>query len=245
MMKVAISGKGGVGKTTLAAILSYIFARDGYKVIAIDCDPSMNLPYVLGINNFTPLSNLRDLIRERVMAPMGIFKLNPDVGDVFEKYSVVKYGVKVLVLGTIEKGGEGCFCPESAFLRAVMRHAIFREEDIVIMDMEAGIEHLGRGTARGVDLLIVVVDPSLRSIETLRRIEKLSRDIGIERICVVVNKFIDEYSDILDLIDLPILGIVRYNDCFIKADISGVPPFKVCDIGEFERIRDEILTYKG
>lgn len=243
-MKIAVSGKGGVGKTTLTAMLAYLFAKDGYRVTAIDCDSSVNLPFVLGIKErITPLSELKDIIRQRVVAPMGMIKLNPKVDDIFEKYSVRnKYGIRVLVLGTIEKGGEGCFCPENAFLRAILRHAIFKEDDVLLLDMEAGIEHLGRGTARGVDLLIAVAEPSLRSVETLKRIDKLARDIGIERLAVVVNKYSEAYRNILDLIDYPILGIVPFDECFIKADLEGIPPFELkCQIEAFENIKNRIV----
>ncbi len=239
-MKLAISGKGGVGKTTLAAMLAYLFARDGYRVTAIDCDSSINLPFVLGIREeIRPLSELKDLIRERVIGPMGMYKLNPKVDDVFERYSVRnKYGVRVLVLGTIERGGEGCFCPENAFLRAILRHAIFKERDVLILDMEAGIEHLGRGTAKGVDMLIAVVEPSLRSIETLKRIDKLARDIGIENVAVVVNKYSDRYGDVVKRIRHEILGVIPYDECFIKADVEGIPPYELgCQIEAFERIK--------
>ena len=158
MVKIAVSGKGGVGKTTLTAILAYLFAKDGYSVTAIDCDADINLPSALGVKNVTPLSELKDIIEERVVGPFGTYKLNPKVDDVFQAYSVKnKEGIRVLVLGTIEKGGEGCFCPQNSFLRAILRHAIFKQKDVLLLDMEAGIEHLGRGTARGVDLLIAVV----------------------------------------------------------------------------------------
>jgi CO dehydrogenase maturation factor len=243
-MKLAISGKGGVGKTTLTAMLAYLFARDGYKVTAIDCDSSINLPFVLGIEDeIKPLSELKDVIQQRVVAPFGMFKLNPKVDDIFERYSAKnRYGIRVLVLGTIEKGGEGCFCPENAFLRAILRHAIFKEKDVLLLDMEAGIEHLGRGTAKGVDLLIAVVEPGLRSIETLKRIDKLAKDIGIERIAVVVNKFNDAYKNLLELIDYPILGVVRFSECFIKADLEGIPPFELgCELEAFERIKENIV----
>lgn len=243
-MKIAVSGKGGVGKTTLTAMLAYLFANDGYRVTAIDCDSSVNLPFVLGIKEkITPLSELKDVIQRRVVAPMGMIKLNPKVDDIFERYSVRnEYGIRVLVLGTIEKGGEGCFCPENAFLRAILRHAIFKEDDVLLLDMEAGIEHLGRGTARGVDLLIAVAEPSLRSVETLKRIDKLAKDIGIERFAVVVNKYSEAYRSILDLIYHPILGVVPFDECFIKADLEGIPPFELkCQIEAFENIKNRIV----
>ncbi len=243
-MKIAISGKGGVGKTTLAAVLAHLFARDGYRVIAIDCDADINLPSALGIKEkVKPLSELHEIIEERVVGPLGMYKLNPKVDDVFEAYSVYNEdGVRVLVLGTIEKGGEGCFCPQNAFLRAILRHAIFKRKDILILDMEAGIEHLGRGTARGVDLLIAVVEPGTRAVETLERIEKLGKDIGIERIGVVVNKYIESESakKLLEKIKFPILGYIPFDECFIKADIENIPPYKVCDLAPFIKIKKVI-----
>ncbi len=248
-MKIAISGKGGVGKTTLAAVLAHLFAKDGYTVTAIDCDPDINLPSALGIKQkIKPLSELHEIIEERVIGPLGTYKLNPKVDDIFEAYSVYNEdGVRVLVLGTIEKGGEGCFCPQNAFLRAILRHAIFKRRDVLILDMEAGIEHLGRGTARGVDLLIAVVEPGTRAVETLERIERLSKDIGIERIAVVVNKYIesDLAKRLIESIKYPILGYIPFNGCFIKADLENIPPYKVCDLKPFKEIKrrlEELLS---
>ena len=243
-MKLAIAGKGGVGKTTLAAMLAYLFAKDGYRVTAIDCDSSINLPFVLGIKEeIKPLSELKDIIQQRVVGPFGMYKLNPKVDDIFEKYSVkTKDNIRVLVLGTINKGGEGCFCPESAFLRAILRHAIFKSGEVLILDMEAGIEHLGRATAKGVDLLIAVVEPSLRSIETLNRIEKLGKDIGINTIAVVINKFRKGYENLIKLIKQPILGVIPYSECFIKADLEGIPPFELgCELDAFEKVKNNII----
>lgn len=243
-MKIAISGKGGVGKTTVAAILAHLFARDGYRVTAIDCDADINLPSALGVRErLRPLSELHEIIEKRVVGPLGTYKLNPKVDDIFEEYSVYNEdGVRVLVLGTIEKGGEGCFCPENAFLRAILRHAIFKRDDVLILDMEAGIEHLGRGTARGVDLLIAVIEPGTRAVETLERIEKLARDIGIERIAVVVNKYIDSEKarELLNGIKYPILGVVPYDQCFVKADLENIPPYKLCDLRPFEEIKRKL-----
>jgi CO dehydrogenase maturation factor len=246
MVKIAISGKGGVGKTTLTAMLAYLFARDGYSVTAIDCDSAVNLPSALGIReDIKPLAELKEVIQQRVIGPFGTFLYNPKVDDIFDAYSVRnEFGVRVLVLGTIEKGGEGCLCPENAFLRAILRHAIFKEKDVLLLDMEAGIEHLGRGTAKGVDVLIAVVEPGLRAIETLKRIEKLAEDIEIHRIAVVVNKFIDtsKSRELLDKINHPILGIVPYNQCFVQADMENVPPYELgCELDAFEKIKEKLL----
>lgn len=251
MVKLAISGKGGVGKTTLAAILAHLFAKEGYNVTAIDADSAINLPTALGVGYVKPLSELKEIIEERVVGPLGTYKLNPKVDDVFEIYSARNdEGVRVVVLGTIEKGGEGCFCPENAFLRAILRHAIFKKKDVLILDMEAGIEHLGRGTARGVDLLIAVVEPGMRSFETLRRIEKLAKDIGIERVAVVVNKFIENEraKELIENLDKPLLGIIPFDQNFIKADLENIPPYKVVDLKPFVEIKDNImklLKYEG
>lgn len=243
-MKIAISGKGGVGKTTLAAILAHLFAKDGYRVTAIDCDADINLPSALGVREKPkPLSELHEIIEKRVVGPMGMYKLNPKVDDIFEEYSVYNEdGVRVLVLGTIETGGEGCFCPENAFLRAILRHAIFKRNDVLILDMEAGIEHLGRGTAKGVDLLIAVIEPGTRAVETLERIEKLGKDIGIERIAVVVNKYIEseKVRELISRIKYPILGIIPYNQCFVSADLNNLPPYSVCDLTPFMEIKSRI-----
>ena len=244
-MKVAISGKGGVGKTTLTAVLAHLFARDGYRVTAIDCDSSINLPSALGVaERVTPLSELEEVIKERVYGPLGTYRLNPRVDDIFEEYSVKNdEGVRVLVLGTIEKGGEGCFCPENAFLRAILRHAIFREKDVLLLDMEAGIEHLGRGTAKGVDVLIAVIEPGSRAVETLKRIEKLAADIGIERIAVVVNKFVESEKarQLVEGITHPLLGIIPYDQRFVMADLENMPPYKVCNLEPFIEIKENLV----
>lgn len=244
MVKIAVSGKGGVGKTTLTAILAHLFARDGYSVTAIDADSAVNLPSALGVENVKPLSELRDVIDERVRGPMGTYRLNPKVDDIFEEYSARNEdGVRVLVLGTIEKGGDGCFCPENAFLKAILRHAIFRERDVLLLDMEAGIEHLGRGTAKGVDLLIAVVEPGIRSFETLERIERLAGDIGIERMGVVVNKYIESprADELVSEISHPVLGVIPYSREFVRADLENIPPYRAVNLEPFDEIKNNLL----
>ncbi|AKG92340.1 Carbon monoxide dehydrogenase accessory protein CooC [Geoglobus ahangari] len=248
MVKLAVSGKGGVGKTTLTAVLAHLFARDGYNVTAIDADSAMNLPTALGVSGVKPLSELKEVIDERVRGPMGTYRVNPKVDDIFEMYSVRNEdGVRVAVLGTIEKGGDGCFCPENAFLRAILRHAIFREKDVLLLDMEAGIEHLGRGTAKGVDLLIAVVEPGMRSFETLARIEKLASDIGIDSIAVVVNKYIESERarELVESIEKPLLGVIPYSQEFVRADLENIPPYKVVDLKPFEEIKRNIVKLVG
>ncbi|MFQ6055353.1 MAG: AAA family ATPase [Methanosarcinales archaeon] len=232
-IKIAISGKGGVGKTTLSGTLARLFARDGYKVIAIDTDPDMNLHCAIGIKeNPKPLSELKELIEERVGGTGGIYKLNPKVDDIVDNYSVTSSdGVKMLVMGTIEKGGSGCICPESAFLKAFLRY-VFKTDYVVILDMEAGIEHLGRGTAKGVDLMIVVVEQGLQSIETAMRIKNLSGDIGIKKLFAVINKVtdMDKISIIenkLKEIGIPVIGKIPFDSNLINADLNGVAPIEL------------------
>ena len=180
-MKLAVTGKGGVGKTTFVALLSAVLSRKGHKVLLIDADPDMNLATVIGIphdRKVTPIVELKKLIAERTgveerkSAPL--FKMNPKVDDIPDTYCVEHNGLKLIVMGTIRKGGGGCACPENAFLKSLLSYLVVARDEWVILDMEAGIEHLGRGTAIGVDHMIVVVEPNRTSIETAYRIIKLA-----------------------------------------------------------------------
>ncbi|HDM36452.1 MAG TPA: cobalamin biosynthesis protein CobN [Candidatus Syntrophoarchaeum butanivorans] len=250
-MKIAITGKGGVGKTTLAGTLARLLAQEGEDVVAIDADPDMNLASALGLKeNPTPISKLEDLIAERAGEPGGIFKLNPKVNDILEKYGVKNEdGVRLLTMGTIELGGSGCVCPASAFLRALLRHIIFKER-VVILDMEAGIEHLGRGTTRNVDLMIVVVEPGMRSVETLSRIRKLAADIGVVNVAVVINKDIggdDMVREKIEEMGVPILGSIPYDVSFVRADLEGKSPLDAGGeaIDAIKGIKDKLLEMFG
>jgi CO dehydrogenase maturation factor len=228
-MKIAISGKGGVGKTTLAGTLSRLFARKGYDVLAIDADPSMNLAAALGIKNPPkPLTEFEELIDERAGGPAGFFKLNPKVDDIVEKFGVTgPDDVKLLVMGTVERGGSGCMCPASSFLKALLRHVILKQNCVVILDMEAGIEHLGRGTTKGIDYMLIVVEPGARSIETAGRIAELARQIGIRKFGAVINKAGDEVAGIEERLKeylLPVIGVIPYDAALVKADMDNVAP---------------------
>ena len=239
-MKIAISGKGGVGKTTLAGTLARLFARDGYNVLAIDADPSMNLGSALGIKQLPrPVTEHKDLVEERAGMPGGMFKMNPKVDDVVNMCGCTgPDNVKLVVMGTIDSGGSGCMCPANAFVKALIRHVIVREKDLVIMDMEAGIEHLGRATARGVDAMIAVVEPGMRSIETVERIMHLGKEIGITRFFAVINKADDPgpVAEKLALMGIPVLGTIPFDKCLVQADLDGITPIDA-DCPAVESIR--------
>jgi CO dehydrogenase maturation factor len=197
-------------------------------VLAIDADPDMNLASALGIEEVPkPIASYKEMITQRAGAPMGMFKINPKVDDVVDICGCMgPDGVRLVVMGTVDTGGSGCMCPDSAFLKALLRHVILSKKDLVIMDMEAGIEHLGRGTTKGVDAMITVVEPGLRSIETVERIKRLGEEIGITRILAVVNKsrkpgIIEEK---LHEMGVPILGTIPFDENLIEADLSGRPP---------------------
>ena len=232
-MKIAISGKGGVGKTLLASILCKIFAESGYSVIAIDADPDANLAATLGFpqaEQITPISEMKDLIEERTGARPGqsapYFKLNPKVDDIPEKYSLKHNGIRLMRMGRIKKGGTGCYCPENALLRALLTHLLVSRDEVVILDMEAGIEHLGRGTARMVDRLIVVVEPGRRSIETALNIEKLATEIGLQNVAVVGNKVRNQSDREFLISSLPgfeFLGFIPYDQAIVDADLANLP----------------------
>ena len=217
----------------LTSFLSTLFAQAGYSVLAIDADPNANLAATLGFprpERITPISEMGDLIEERTGARPGeittFFKVNPKVSDIPEKYWVEHNGIKLLVMGRLKRGGTGCYCPENALLEALVAHLLLRRDEFVIMDMEAGVEHLGRGTAKAVDKLIIVVEPSKRSIETAYRIRELAKDIGLENIGVVGNKIRSEEerdSLISNMPSFEFLGFIPYDQSIGEADLAGIP----------------------
>ena len=252
-MKLAITGKGGVGKTTLVALLARILHDKNYKVLLIDADPDMNLASVLGIPKDTPITpiiEMRDLIAERTGAEVGqpapFFKMNPKVDDIPDKYSINYHGLKLMVMGTIRNGGGGCACPENAFLKSLLAYMIVLRNEWVLLDMEAGIEHLGRGTTIGVDQMIIVVEPNRTSVETAYRIKKLSRDIGIKNLSVVANKI--QSSDERDFLednlkDFKLLGYIGYSDVIKKISLNIINPFDVKedDLTTIKVIVDDLI----
>jgi len=199
-MKVAVTGKGGVGKTTVAAYLARAWRDLGHDVFAVDADPDSNLAGTLGYRGpaIAPLARMKALIEERV-GPEGwggYLRMNPRVDDIPGEFSVAVDGIRVLVLGTIERGRAGCACPANVLLREVLNHLVLRHQERVVVDMEAGIEHLGRGTAEGVDEMLVVIEPGWASLETAARVAALARDLGIRRVRAIANKIAGE-SDLV------------------------------------------------
>jgi len=232
-MKIAVSGKGGVGKTTLSSLLARYWAKHGYRVLAVDADPDANLGSALGIDTseIVPVANMDTLIHERTGTKPGtvggFFKLNPKVDDLPEALGKEKDGVRLLVMGTVKKGGGGCICPESTLLKALMSHLVLYHKDLVIMDMEAGIEHLGRGTAQAVDRFVVVVAPGHRSIETAAKVRQLTQDMGLRKVAAVGSKIRNPAQvDFLlrNLDGIPLIGVIPFSEEIAAADLESRPP---------------------
>lgn len=246
-MKIAVTGKGGVGKTTLAGTMARILASRGIKVLAIDADPDSNLGSAVGIakerlNGVTPVAEMTKLIEERTGTTKGqfggVFKINPQVDDIPDQFSISHEGVKLLILGCIPEGGGGCFCPESTLLKSLLRHLIVKRDEAVILDMEAGLEHLGRGSTAGMDALIVVVEPGQRSIQTAQHIKKLAADLMVKNVYIVGNKIQNESDRELIRNGLPefdVLGYMSFNPAIIQADKDGKAPYDLD-----ERVKTEV-----
>lgn len=243
-MKIAVSGKGGVGKTTFAALLAKTLVERGLRVLAVDADPDANFGQALGFpdyHNLVPVSDMKDLIEERTDSKGGalgtFFKLNPTVNDLPEKLSVEHDGVRLMVMGTVKKGGGGCICPASTMLKALMTHMVLLSKEVLILDMEAGLEHLGRGTSRGVDFLVVVVEPGRRSVDTANTIKRLAGDLGVKRILLVGNKirgasdreFLEKALDGFEF-----LGFLDYDQDIITADMEAKCPTDVAEAATAE-----------
>lgn len=237
-MKIAVSGKGGVGKTTLSSGLALFFAEEGRRVIAIDADPDANLAIALGATpeqaaSCTALVNEDDLIEERTGAAPGkggMFILNPDVSDVVDTCGVDVNGVTLLRTGTVELGGGGCMCSEGTFLKAFMRHLLLDSDDVAILDMEAGIEHLGRGTAEGVDVFVVVVEPGMRSVSTAFVVRSLAADLGVRDVVAVGNRVRgpEDVAYLREVLgDIELIGTLPDSDEVRRADREGISPFGI------------------
>ena len=236
-MKIAVTGKGGVGKTTFSAVLARLYADEGHKVLCADVDPDANLGLALGfpeeeLARITPISEMKELIRERTEADQfeKFFKINPKVDDLPDKLASEINGVKLLLMGTVKTGGAGCVCPEHVMLKSILSALVFRKDDVVIMDMEAGLEHLGRGTAGCMDRFIVVIEPGARSVQTYEKVKQLAADLGVTKVDVVANKIRDDSDREFVRARIPeenLLGFISYDPEVIDADRRGLSPYDV------------------
>ncbi len=252
-MKIAVTGKGGVGKSTIIALMARILRDSGKKVLAIDADPDMNLATILGVPasyTITPIIELKELIAERTGTepgkPAPFFTMNPKVDDIPEKYCVDYQGIKLLTMGTVKRGGSGCACPENAFLKQLLSHLVLQREEWILVDMEAGIEHLGRATAIGVNEMIVIVEPSQASIETAYRVKKLANDIGLTHLRVIGNRI--QHSDekeflVENLKDIDIMGFIDFSDDIRKINIGKASALDI-EAKPVEQMK-EFLTQTG
>ncbi|MFW9880886.1 MAG: AAA family ATPase [Candidatus Thorarchaeota archaeon] len=237
-MKIAVSGKGGVGKTLVAGILARMFAKDNFRVLAIDNDSAMNLSYTLGIDEKTkakivPIKEMKSMIEERTFikgAGPGVYNINPEVSDIPDKYKVSgPDGLQLLTLGGIEEPATGCLCPENALIRTLLYNLFIKRDEIVIVDFEAGIEHLGRGTAKGIDLMLVITEPSQKSLELCKKIIELSKKLGVINIYLIANKITDDSQK--DVIfqktkdwEVPLYHSIPFDPEIGKADLEGKSP---------------------
>jgi CO dehydrogenase maturation factor len=253
-VKIAITGKGGVGKTTLASLLSHLYAAEGKKVIAVDADPDANLASALGIprdkaEKIRPISDMAELIEERTGAKPGsmggIFKLNPRVDDLPEGVGYHLNGITLLIMGKSKAAASGCYCPENVLLRRLLKHLVIERSEVVIVDMEAGIEHLTRGTADSVDAFIVVVEPGQRSMQTAKTVRDMAKGLGVRKVFVVANKVrgTEDLNFIKDNIgDMELLGSINFNHSVMEADIKGASPYNYSPrtVSEVKELKEKI-----
>ena len=253
-MKVAITGKGGVGKTTFAACLARLYADEGRKVLCADVDPDANLGLALGfseedLSRITPITEMKTLIQQRTEADKfeTFFKINPKVDDLPDMLAQEVNGVKLLLMGTVKTGGAGCVCPEHVILKRLLSHLIIQRDEVVIMDMEAGLEHLSRGTTDMVDQFIVVVEPGARSIQTYHSVQRLAADLGVHKVSVVANKVRDEYDEQFIREHVPeedLLGMIHYDGAVSDADRRCASPYDIATdtVEEIRAIKNKIDT---
>ncbi len=230
-MKIAICGKGGVGKTTFSGILMTLFVSEGYKVIGIDADPDPHLPSIFGIpaDEITPITEIKELIEGRTGKGGGLISLNPEVADIPEKYGVKFKGIKLLVLGN-KRGGDGCYCRENVLVKRLLEHLLTQKEEILILDMAAGIEHLTRGTSQYVDALLIIVEPDIGSIQTAKKIQGLARELSIKNILLILNKITNREEKefiSLNLKKLTLLGEIPFDPQIRNASLKGISPIRL------------------
>jgi len=240
-LKIAVAGKGGVGKTLIAGVLAQFFAGKGFRVLAIDADPTPNLALTLGVpaeraGKIMPISENTALIESKTQTGVrGVYNLAFSVEDIVEQFSVkTPLNVNLLVMGTVKSAGAGCMCPANTVIRALLHHLIVKQKEAVIMDMEAGLEHMGRGTAEHVETMIVITDSSRKSLETAKKIHALAKQIGIRECFMIGNKVISEQEgrhiqDFAETGGIKLLALIPFDEVIINADIEGETPLKHAD----------------
>ncbi len=235
-LKIAIGGKGGVGKTTVCSIWAQLFAQSGFDVLAIDADPDTNLAAAMGVPGSQapePLIHMKSLIGERTgtdrNAVGAYFRMNPKVSDLPEKYWLEVNGLKLLVLGGIKKAGAGCACSEGSFLRALLTHTILHRQEVVLVDLDAGVECMGRSSVEGIDALVIVVEPGSRSLDTAKNISDMARSMNIRQVAAIANKITDkkQIEQISDQLNgIPLLTSIVSMPAIQEADIARANVFR-------------------
>lgn len=227
-MKIAISGKGGVGKTTFSANLIRAFANRGYNIYAVDADPDVSLGATLGLPadelaKLRPIIEMKAIVDERTGGEGAFFTLNPKVDDLIDDFTVQQDKIRFLRMGAIKQGGTACYCKENSFLYAVLSSLLLDKDDMVVMDMSAGIEHLTRGTSRGVDMIIIVTEPTRVSAATAKVVQKLATELGIKNVKVLVNKVRTEKEKDFarsQFTDEELLGMIPFDEGVLENAIE-------------------------
>jgi CO dehydrogenase maturation factor len=256
-MKIAVAGKGGVGKTLIAAGLAWLFARKGFRTIAVDADPTPNLGVSLGLtlqeaSSILPISENAALIESKTRTGFpGVYSLTFSVDDIIRKYAVpTPSGAQLLVMGTVKSMGSGCTCAANTVLRSLIRHLVVDRDEALVLDMEAGLEHLGRGTAEGVDVMLVVTDANAKSLETARVITRIARESGVPNVFVAGNRIDSEdemriVSTCAQEADSRLIGTIPYDHAVMKAGITADPVMALEGtpaMQEIERMTESILS---
>ncbi|MGB9176153.1 MAG: P-loop NTPase [Methanoregula sp.] len=256
-MKIAVAGKGGVGKTLVAAGLAWSLARRGFRTIAVDADPTPNLGVSLGLtmqeaSSILPISENAALIESKTQTGFpGVYSLTFSVDDIIRDYAVpTPSGAQLLVMGTVKAMGSGCTCAANTVLRTLIRHLVVDRDEALVLDMEAGLEHLGRGTAEGVDVMLIVTDANAKSLETARVIARMARESGVPNVIVAGNRIGSEdemriVSVFAQVIKSRLMGTIPYDSAVMKAGMAADPVMALAGtaaMSAIERITDNLLT---